>query len=80
MKKLFTLILSFTTWIVTLHASDIEVDGIWYNFNDSAVTAEVTYKGSDYYYTTAEYKYSGVVVIPSEVVYNNNIYTVTSMK
>lgn len=57
-------------------AHDFSVDGIYYNITDStARQVAVTYQGSSY--TTAAY--SGDVVIPSEVTYNDTAYTVTSI-
>ena len=49
---------------------DIEVDGICYNFDSHNKTAEITKKPN---------KYSGNVIIPEEVDYNGNTYTVTSV-
>ena len=43
------------------------IDGIAYNFNHDTHTAEVTSSGN----------YSGTIVIPSEVTYNNVKYVVT---
>ena len=65
--------------MVGLHAyaSDIEVDGIYYNFNANTKTAEVTFKGKEYYYYNNEY--TGTVVIPSEVTYGGKKYSVTSI-
>ena len=52
----FTLLLSVLLSMVGLHAyaSDIEVDGIYYNFNANTKTAEVTFKGKEYYYYNNE--------------------------
>ena len=65
--------------MVGLHAyaSDIEVDGIYYNFNANTKTAEVTFKGKEYYYYNNEY--TGTVVIPSKVTYGGKKYSVTSI-
>ena len=64
--------------IGTLFASDTQVDGIWYNFNDNTLTAEVTYKGASYdsYSST---KYSGTITIPTSVTYSGKSYSVTSI-
>jgi hypothetical protein len=67
-KKIFslllTLVISIGAW-----ASDIEIDGIWYDFNSTDLTATVTYKGSSY----SQYKdeYTGDITIPSTVIYKN---------
>ena len=60
-----------------LRASDTQVDGIWYDFNDSEQTASVTYRGS--YYDSYNKEYSGSVVIPETVNYHGKIYSVTSI-
>ncbi len=59
-------------------AHDFEVDGIYYNITDSnSKTAEVTYKGANYYSYSNEY--IGSVVIPMSVTYNGTTYSVTSI-
>ena len=75
----FTLLLSVLLSMVGLHAyaSDIEVDGIYYNFNANTKTAEVTFKGDKYNSYNSEY--TGAVVIPSEVMYGGAKYSVTSI-
>ena len=56
----------------TALAYDFAVDGIYYN-KTSSNTVEVTYKDNNYA------SYSGEVVIPSTVRYNNVTYTVTAI-
>ena len=63
-------------------AYDIEVknaDGvtIYYNYINNSTELEVTYRGS----SASSYSndYTGNVVIPSEVTYNNKTYSVTSI-
>ncbi len=73
--KLFSLFLMLTIGIGTIFASDTQVDGIYYNFNNTTLTAEVTYQGNDRY---SQY-YTGIVIIPSSVVYNNQAYIVTNI-
>ena len=70
MKK--TLFL-FLTSILPMMASayDAEIDGIYYNFNQTAKTAEVTNGGSE--------SYSGAVNIPATVSFNGDTYSVTSI-
>ncbi len=54
---------------------DYKVDGIYYNFNSTDRTAEVTY-----YSQYANYgDYSGSVTIPTTVTYSNLVYAVTSI-
>ncbi len=74
--KLFTLFLALVASGGILFASDTQVDGIWYNFDDQNNTAEVTYRGSSYYVYN---EYSGYVTIPSSVTYNDKNYMVTSI-
>lgn len=73
--KIFTLLLVIIANTGRLFASDTSVDGIYYNFNNSTLTAEVTYEGSK---ANSQY-YSGIVTIPSSVIYNNQTYAVTSI-
>lgn len=77
MKKFFTFFLTFAASAGMMIASETQVDGIWYNFDSSSQTAEVTYKGSDPY--SSEKVYSGAVAIPSVVTYNEIEYSVTSI-
>ncbi len=60
----------------TLFASDTQVDGIWYDFDNTNLTASVTYRGS---YSYEYYEYSGSVVIPASVSYNQQTYSVTTI-
>ena len=72
MKKLllfiFTLLLPL---VASADASRININGINYNLFDKDKTAEVTY--------STDSKYSGDVVIPTTVTYNNYQYSVTSI-
>ena len=76
-QKLFTLLLAVAASVGTMFASDTQVDGIWYDFDNSTKTASVTYRGNSYY--TNLDRYSGNVVIPSSVIYNAETYSVTSI-
>ena len=59
---------------ITASAYDFQVDGIFYNITNSTnLTVEVTYETSNYN------SYSGDVVIPSTVTYNDKTYSVTSI-
>ena len=66
---------------LTANAHDFEVGGIYYNItsrNAYDFTVQVTYRGdfSDSYSN----EYSGAVTIPSTVTYNDQMYSVTSIK
>ena len=76
MKKLFFLLtLLLCTSMAWAH--DVEVDGIYYNLNQTNKTATVTFKGSSFnsYYN----EYSGEVVIPQKFIYDGITYSVTSL-
>ena len=77
MKKLFTLFLALIASVSAIYASDTQVDGIWYDFDESNKTATVTYRGSSF--DSYNNEYSGSVVIPSSVTYNGTTYSVTSI-
>ena len=64
-----TLILS-VIFSISSSAYDVEVDGIYYNLNSKDHVAEVT-KGDN--------RYSGDIVIPESITYNNSKYSVTSI-
>ena len=67
-----TLLLS-VFFAVTASAYDVEVDGLYYNLNETEKTAEVPYK--------EQYKasYSGSVEIPSSIVINEVEYKIASI-
>ncbi|MBR5552039.1 MAG: leucine-rich repeat domain-containing protein [Muribaculaceae bacterium] len=79
MKKALRFLLLFLALLlssVSNFAHDFEVDGIYYNYLDkTAKTVEVTHKGSSFDSFLDEY--TGNVVIPSTVIYNGTIYSVT---
>ena len=77
MKKLFTLFLALVASVGIIYASDTQVDGIWYDFDESNKTATVTYRGRsfDSYYD----EYSGSIVIPASLSYNGITFSVTSI-
>ncbi len=73
--KIFSLFLMLAISIGTLKAISIaRVDGICYRFNSSTLTAEV-WSGSSLYVP----KYTGIVMIPSTVIYNGQTYSVTNI-
>ena len=63
--------------VYVAQAHDFEVDGIYYNItSETNKTVEVTYKGESYY-TIIEY--SGDIVVPENVSYNDTLYSVVSI-
>ena len=75
--KIFTLFAALTLSAGALFASDTTVDGIYYDFNATNLTATVTYRGSN----SSSYadEYTGDVVIPATVNYDGKTYSVTSI-
>ena len=71
------LLLALFASVSAIYASDMQVDGIWYDFDNSTMTASVTYRG--YNYDSYVGEYSGAVVIPETVTYNSTTYSVTSI-
>ena len=76
MRKLFSLFMVLLASVSMLHASDIYVNGIYYDFNIFTLTATVTYRGD---YSSHYDEYSGEVIIPENVTYNGITYSVTSI-
>ena len=76
-QKLFTLLLAIVASAGILFASDTQINGIWYILDDANQTASVTYQGS-YYYSYSD-EYTGSVVIPASVIYNEVTYSVSSI-
>ena len=76
MRKLFSLFMVLLASVSMLHASDIYVNGIYYDFNIFTLTATVTYRGD---YSSDYNEYSGEVIIPENVTYNGITYSVTSI-
>lgn len=64
-----------------VNAQKIQVDGIFYNLTGTS-TVEVTFRGDDedgwMYYSESEL-YTGDVIIPSSITYNEKSYSVTSI-
>ena len=75
--KIFSLLFAMIASIGTIFADGTKVDGIWYNFNATLLTAEVTYCGVKY--DSYSNEYSGAVVIPASVTYYNKTYNVTKI-
>ena len=76
MKKLF-LLLTLLLCTSMAWAHDVEVDGIYYNLNQTNKRAAVTFKGSGY--SSYGNEYSGEVVIPENFIYDGITYSVTSL-
>ena len=70
MKKLF-LLLTLLLCTSMAWAYDVEVDGIYYNLNQSNKTAQVTYPSNN--------KYTGDKCIPEFISVEGTIYVVTSL-
>ena len=69
-KKLFATV-AVLLCSVSASAYDFEVDGIYYNIISATdLTVEVT---------EGENKYTGKVIIPSNVVYKSKVLTITSI-
>lgn len=63
-------LLSFLLMLLPLAANAVVIDGIYYNLHSTNKTAEVT-SSPDYY--------TGEIIIPNSVMYNNISYDVTSI-
>jgi hypothetical protein len=81
MKKFGLSLLLILTSLLTITAQ--EVDGIYYSFNEELGEAVVTYRGAEeedgWMYFSASELYVDDVVIPAEVTYNGNSYSVTGI-
>ena len=78
MKKTFTTLMTLVIGVGIMFAYDglpVNVDGIYYSLNISTQTASVTFRGS----LPTGANYSGDIVIPSTITYNDTIYNVTSI-
>ena len=75
MKKILIIlaIALFALFPSRMAAYEFVVDGIYYNANDSAGTASVTFE------TTSYNSYSGDVIIPETVTNNGQTYRVTEV-
>ena len=74
LKHLFAAMLLLCSMAVNAH--DFEVDGIYYNISNSySKTVSVTYFGT----SNTSAVYSGEVVIPATVTYDDVVYSVTSI-
>ena len=71
LKTFLLLLLAFTGHKAI--AYDCEVDGIYYDLDNSKETASVSFKDDSYN------SYSGAVTIPESITYNGRPYSVTSI-
>ena len=61
-------------------AEKVEIDGIFYYLNSMAKTAKVTYGNWEPYpYQNGDGRYTGAVIIPESVTYENMSYSVTTI-
>lgn len=70
MRKLFVLLI-ISLLPFALSAQSVEVDGLWYNLNDAAATAEVTSSGGS--------AYTGKITVPTTVTSEGVTYNVKSI-
>ena len=77
MKRLLLLFSAYMLSISALWANDVEIDGIFYNIDETNKTASVTYKGNSAFEYSNEYE--GIIVIPETIAYNLENYKVVSI-
>ena len=77
MKRILLLFSALMLSCIALWAHDVVIAGIYYNLDKTNKTAEVTYRGDDFYDYDDEYL--GSVTIPETITYNSEIYSVTSI-
>ena len=70
-KKLFTLLLAVAASVGTMFAEKVQIGDLYYNLDATNQTAVVTSQNSG--------EYSGDIVIPASVTYNEVVYSVTSI-
>ena len=70
MKRFLLLFFTLMLSVMVLWAYDVEIDGIYYNLDETNKSAEVTF---------GDVIYSDIIVLPSEVSYNNEKYEVTTI-
>ncbi len=75
MKKIYSFLVAMLFSVVAF-AYDAEINGIYYNLNNSTQTAEVTYQ---YYWDENNYFGITSITIPEKVTYNSTEYSVTSI-
>lgn len=70
MKRFLLLFFTLMLSVMVIWAYDVEIDGIYYNLDETNKSAEVTF---------GDVIYSDIIVLPSEVSYNNEKYEVTTI-
>ena len=79
-KKTFVFILALLTSLY-VKADAVKVNNIWYNIVEQASVASVTYGNWDNsYYKNDDDRYSGDIIIPQEITYNEKVYPVTTIE
>ena len=74
------LLLTILLISLSANAYDVYIDGIYYNLNKDAKTAEVTYDENNTYYQGGDNNYyQGEVIIPETVTSDGVDYSVTSI-
>ena len=76
-KNLLSFVLAFAASAGSIFASDIYVDGFWFDLNDEDMTASVTYSGNSH--NENKDRYSGDIVIPDHIKYDGKTYSVTAI-
>ena len=71
MKKSILLLFAAFATLVASAQTKVEIDGIWYNLDESTKQAEVT---------NGNTKYSGAIAIPATVTHEGAQYSVTSIR
>ena len=73
--KLISLFVALVS-AANLLAYDAYIDGIYYNLNSTEMTAEVTNETESY----SAKSYSGSITIPASISYNQQTYSVTTIR
>lgn len=77
MKKIFTLLTAVMLYVSTMSAASVLIGDLYYELNDSYWTGSEYVKGARVMSSPA--KYTGKVVIPESVVYNDKNYPVVAI-
>ena len=74
MKRILLLFSALMLSCIALWAHDVEIDGIYYNLDETNKTARVTYRGN--YHDDYDDEYRGSVTIPETITYYSQTYSV----
>ena len=74
LTTLAALLLALTSW-----ANGTEIDGIYYELNNSTNKASVTFTGVYGSYNPSSTAYTGSITIPASVTYDGTVYSVTTI-